>query len=215
MLTWGELERLIAAEIDEDTLPESNGVSSVNAALRTLASHWAYGGIYNATVTNTGSLLMPSDYLQMHGVRAVGEGLLMIRYPSIPDDDDDALGWYEFPSGTLHFVNFTGEVQVFYYSYYPQIIDPEDKNLIIPIPAWSVKGVLLLSSAYMQFPKVISDSTLNQFNTGLDSGNPEDIPLILAIKFLRDQYEEEMRHWPKQKRELMLPNPRGTYGRNR
>jgi len=202
MLTWGDFEKLLQLEMDEAELPE-NAVSAVNSALRHLASHWAHGAIYDATVTNSGALLLPENYLEMHGVRAVDDGIVMKTYTQFPDDDDGGIGWYEFPYGTLQFPFYRGKVQVFYYAYYPPIKNKEDKNQVMPIPMWSIKALLILSSAYIQFPNVHSDATLNQFNTRLDSGNPEDIPLIIAIKFLRTQYEAEVATWPKQKRGLM------------
>jgi len=206
MLIWGDLRQMVLLEVGEDNLPD-NGLQSINAALRTLALHWAHSAIWDATVTG-GALLLPHDYLQMHAVRAVTGGKMMMNYKSIPDDTNAGMGWYEWPHGTLQFPAYRGDVQVFYYAYYPEITADTGDNEIIPIPMWSLKGLLIMASAYLKFQDVVSDAMLNQFNTRLDSGNPEDIPLLVVIKFLRQQYLEEMRMWPKQDRQLYIGSPR-------
>ena len=206
MLTWGDLRKMVLLEVGEDVLPD-NGLQSINAALRTLALHWAHSTIWNATVT-TGALLLPYDYLQMHAVRAVTGGKMMVNYKSIPDDTGAGMGWYDCPHGTLQFPAYRGDVQVFHYAYYPEITANTGDSEIIPVPMWSTKGLLIMASAYLLFPEVVSDAALNQFNTRLDSGNPEDIPLLVTIKFLRAQYLEELRMWPKQDRQLYIGNAR-------
>lgn len=210
MLTWGKFKALLVSELEESDVP-GNAIIATNSALRLFASHWAYGNFYTSRVPSSQALTLPGDYLEMHGVRSVADGLIMFNYPSLPDDADEGLGWYEFPHGTLHFPSFSGEVQIFYYSYYPEIEEDSLDTQPIPIPQWGLKGVLFMAAAYSIMPALVSDARLNQYNTRLDSGNPEHLPIKQLIDFLREQYEKEIAKWPHQERQLMLPNPRSTY----
>ena len=205
LVRWADLEALITRELDEDSPPD-NILTAVNGALRAFCSHTAFTNIYRATVGESHSLLLPSDFLEMHGVKAVAKGLLMYHYPAIPDDAEQALGWYEFPMGTLQLPTYQGAVEVYYYAYYPEVTGDPEQN--IPIPLWAIRPIIYMTCAYIATPGMISDGRLNQFNTRLDSGTPEDIPLKILIDFLRKQYEIELGKFPPQKRELMHANPR-------
>jgi len=119
----------------------------------------------------------------------------------------------EFPYGTLQFPAYRGDVQVFYYAYYPEVDRDSLDTQPVPIPQWAVKGVVMMTAAYSMLPALASDARLNQYNTRLDSGNPEHLPIRELINFYREQYKMEIDKWPAQKRELMLPSPRRTYDR--
>ena len=112
--------------------------------------------------------------------------------------------WLEFPSGSLTFSKAitVGETYTLYYlahwSKPTSEDDEEDTNL--ETPEFLDTALVLYATAQMILPSALSASEVRQFNTKVDSGNPEHNPMQQTSKYLLRLFMDEMSRHPKYQR---------------
>jgi hypothetical protein len=96
-------------------------------------------------------------------------------------------GFREWPSGSieLDFVPKADEtLEMNYYRVWPV---PTDDNFEIPFPVWMEHPFSYLVGAFALDPEGVQAALIRQWNTRLDSGNPEDNTLIQQSRYFTQQ----------------------------
>jgi hypothetical protein len=197
MLTLGTLRGLLRKVLDEiDVTNPDDRLEELEWALREFATHTAAERSY-AVNTASGQITMGDDYLRCVGVLSSRGFLEPVAAITPGRARDDTLGWYEWPRGVINVLGITGEMTVYYYGYYPALTGDDDQ--VIPLPLWAVQPVIMLTAAFTQMPYSVTASSLAQWKTRMDSGGPEDNPLIEQVKFFVEQYERALaKHKPQE-----------------
>jgi hypothetical protein len=157
--------------------------------------------------------LLPSDFFFVEGIY---ENHYQVFIPRIDMRADRTLydtwgnSWYEYPSGTLQFMNDIMSGITLYYAahftdpYAPTLesyYDYDDVGLsvddfIMDIPDIAINAVLMYSAQYCLNQKAVRSAGIRQFNTKVDSGVPGDNPeQKMADHFLR-RFEYELQRIP-------------------
>jgi hypothetical protein len=91
-----------------------------------------------------------------------------------------------------------GETYTLYYlAHWSKPKDKSSNNDNLEPPEYTHHGILLYSTAYMLFPAAISASEVRQFNTKVDSGNPEHNPMQVSATYLLKLFSDEMNRHPR------------------
>jgi hypothetical protein len=121
---------------------------------------------------------------------------------------DGQYRWMEYPRGHINFgitptsVTLDGSTaertfRVFYQTRWPKPDDAEDMDFVFTFPQSALAGVLYWAAAHCLVPFSNVSAQIRQFNTRVDSGNPEDNVLEKSAKFLRGLFLDEMNRQPK------------------
>jgi hypothetical protein len=112
------------------------------------------------------------------------------RFDSVTVND-----WLVFPSGQISFSKaLTENVILYYLAYWPKITE---KTSNVGVPSHVTSAICFYASAYCLIPEGVSSAEIRQFNTKVDSGNPEHNPVAIRVNELLKLFELEMRrHTP-------------------
>lgn len=199
----GTIRGLLSKTLAEAGIDEGEGrTEELNGALRFFANHTAATATYSTTVGSSGVVGLPDDVLQIRAIH-YPEGPYYIEQLSIiPGKSFAGKGWYEWPTGTLRFVDVVGRVDVEYYAYYRTIRTADDDSALVRIPKWALYPIVLLAAYYCMVPESVTASQLGQWDSTIDSGNPEHNPLMKQARFFWERYTIEVDQWPRQQRTL-------------
>jgi hypothetical protein len=99
--------------------------------------------------------------------------------------------WLIYPQGQLSFsVTLTENVTLYYLAYWPKLTD---RNSNVGIPSHLLSAICFYASAYCLIPEGISSAEIRQFNTKVDSGNPEHNPVAIRVNELLKLFELEIK----------------------
>ena len=216
MITWGKLREIIFYCLDEvgidfsdpttDTVtPEALLMYShaVEWALDIFAiGHTAVERMHTATVLAGGDIEMPTDMLFVKGLYSVSDKLYLRPFYARPEVGDTGKAWYSWPRTLLHTYGVEGQIDVEYYAYHSRI-DADDATEI-EVPQWAVPAIVWLTMANILIPSSVSAANLAQYKIKVDSGNPEDNPMLLQVKHFISQYEWLIAQHPVQLREVYI-----------
>jgi len=73
--------------------------------------------------------------------------------------------------------------------------NPSDQDL--PVPAWVDCALAYAATAYCLIPTAIASSDVRQWNTRVDSGTPEENPVMRTVDWLYKQFINEMNTNPR------------------
>jgi len=162
--------------------------------------------IEGASIFESGgaSYALPDDLYQIEACVDDDTGKILPSAQLIPgrthgeniSGDND---WLEFPNGYITFSKdiSVGETYTLYYLAHWDKPATNGLNDTIEPPEYTHLGLLLYSSAYMLFPNAISASEVRQFNTKVDSGNPEHNPMQESATYLLKLFNDEMNRHPR------------------
>ena len=148
--------------------------------------------------------LLPSEFIAVEGVY---DNHYQVFIPRIDLRADRTLfdvwanAWFEYPTGTLQFMNdIQNGVTLYYASHFtdPSIIDTADYNgyddvtgitiddFVMDFPDIAINAVVMYSASYCLNQKAVRSAGIRQFNTKVDSGQPGDnTEQKMADHFLR------------------------------
>jgi len=109
--------------------------------------------------------------------------------------------WIEFPTGYLSLSKApdSGDVVTVYYrGFWTKPANPTDDGFVLTIPRYLVHAVALYAAAYALMPGAVQTAAIRQFNTKVDSGNPEHNPVAERVTFLLRLFNAEMSRHPRQ-----------------
>jgi hypothetical protein len=108
--------------------------------------------------------------------------------------------WLEYPHGYLSFSKnvLVGETYNLYYlAHWTKPTGDSNLSDFLEPPSFTHLGITLYSAAYMILPSAVSASEVRQFNTKVDSGNPEHNPMQQSATYLMRLFADEMNRHPK------------------
>lgn len=213
------LQRMLKS-LDDVTYGPELRQDAVNAALRALCSHTAKQVSVEFTgngTTQSWSLPPVTDPLTAGPLNSpdwyeaiwddnLQNWLEPVRFA--PGDDwvgGAPPGFYMWPHGTLNltFAPESGKkIKVYYYAYWADVTVGTSK--IVEPPDWAWNAVLNYAAAYCLVPGSASAARIRQYNTQVDSGNPEHNPVLEQAKYHLEQYETELRRWAPQQRGMLF-----------
>jgi hypothetical protein len=160
-----------------------------------------------STITGTGAYTytLPDDYYRIETCvnDADGEMLpsaMLISGNFRGDDIQGTNDWIEYPHGSITFSKSldTGQsYTLFYLAHWTRpTINSQDEE-VLETPDFLDTALALYTTAQMLLPQAVSASEVRQFNTRVDSGNPEHNPMQESTKFLLRLFNDEMNRHPK------------------
>jgi hypothetical protein len=159
------------------------------------------------------SCLLPSDFLAVEGVYEIHYQVFIPRIDIRADRslfDTWGNAWYEYPSGTLKFMNdIMSGIDLYYAAHFTDpsaptlesYYDYDDEGLaiddfIMDFPDIAINAVVMYTCSYCLNQKAVRSAGIRQFNTKVDSGAPGDnTEQKMADHFLR-RFEYELQRIP-------------------
>ncbi len=217
MLTWGQFLEIITHNLEEigieyvgDSVDPALLDMYARAALWALdlfaIEHTAIESRLEVTVEENDVISMPEDEISIRGIYSVDDGMWLRPFMASPEQDgtESWMIWYEWPHGNVHTLGVSGDLVVDYYAYHPRF-DGLDENAQITVPRWAEPAIVWLTMANILVPSTVLGASTSQYKTRIESGNPEDNPLLQQVKFFISSYEWILSKHSPQVREVYIP----------
>jgi len=109
--------------------------------------------------------------------------------------------WLEYPAGSVTFSKELDEpYDLYYLAQWTDITENTQDNDALEPPDYCSTGMVLYGGAYVLQPSAVNAAEVRQFNTRVDSGNPEHNPMQDAATYLLKLFTNEMNRHPKHQR---------------
>ena len=208
MTTVAELRNWVARLLND---PELSGYDSglfynaLDSALDAILPWVPKTQTVSLTGNDTTQYELPQHCYQVETCVVNSTGELLPQAQIIPgyyrgENISGTNDWLEYPHGYISFSKAvqTGETYVLYYLAHwtkPASADDDDDDL--EPPEFSHYGIALYTTASMLVPSIVSAAEVRQFNTKVDSGNPEHNPMMETSRYLLKLFAEEMNRHPR------------------
>jgi hypothetical protein len=207
MTTVVSLRNRVGRMLNDTTLEgydEGLFYDALNAALEAILPWVPKTSIYEIEGDGSSSYELPDDCYQIEACLDDATGQLLEKAQLIPGhyrgEATQENDWLEYPHGHITFSDTlsVGEtITVYYLAHWDKPQDKNQLNDILEPPVYSHHGIALYATAYMLFPSAISASEVRQFNTKVDSGNPEHNPMQQSATYLLKLFTDEMNRHPR------------------
>jgi hypothetical protein len=98
--------------------------------------------------------------------------------------------WYLYPSGTITFLNaIQSGVRIYYSTFWTMLSDDSD---VLDTPVFLQNAIAYYAASQCALAKSGQSASIRQFNTKVDSGNPDDNPLLQQSNGFMKRYQIEM-----------------------
>lgn len=201
-ITLGELKNRITFTIGDDPdtgsdIPDDLILDAAHSALDAILPHcWK-----PATQTLAGaakSFLLPLDIFEAQAVWDSSKDTFIdpaILAPGEPTSNLTGNGWYLYPSGYISFYsNLSASGGVLFYS--AVWTKPTSDNTAIEAPEYATPGLVMYGASYVLLMRIGAQARLGNYKTRIDSGTPEDNPLLDYSTYLLKRFDIEMSRMP-------------------
>jgi hypothetical protein len=182
---------------------------AINAALDAILQWIPKLGM--TTFTGDGSTMsfaLPSDCYDVEAIVAEATGEALSRIVFAPGVVFSSLTstenlWIFAPSDQITFAKAIPDGSVYdvrYLSAWAKISDTTVPTTAIEPPDWTVVGLTLYATAYLLTADSLDTANLRQYNTRVDSGNPEHNPIQKSVSYLLTLFNQEMNRHPRYQR---------------
>ena len=207
MTTYGELRDRVIWTVTEDpeSLDEGSEIlllNAISAAHDAILPWIPKTGISTLTAGNTATFDLPNDFYEVEAcVLSTGEIVPKSNLSAGFYLGEGATGnndWLLFPSGKITFSKAPKlDVTLYYLASWAKPGDnPGDDDELDP-PDYVMTGLTLYAAAFVILPSAVSVTEIRQWNTKVDSGNPEHNPMQKAADYLLKLFNSEMNRLPK------------------
>lgn len=109
-----------------------------------------------------------------------------------------ACDWIETPKGylSLSSSDITDPVYVHYLGYWPKPPPTGNSQFQIAVPACAHQGMVFYAASLVVTPVIVDISTLGPFKLRVESGTPEDNPMMRTSEWFRQLFLQEMKMMP-------------------
>jgi hypothetical protein len=109
-----------------------------------------------------------------------------------------ACDWIETPKGylSLSASDITDPVYVNYLGYWPKPPQTGNAQFPIAVPACGHQGMVFYAASLVVTPVIVDISTLGPFKLRVESGTPEDNPMMRTSEWFRQLFLQEMKMMP-------------------
>lgn len=196
----GDSNPIHGADTDADTL-----LDSVHAALTAVCNRYPKPSVVDTlslTATEDGLVYpMPDDTFEIEAVQDLAEGEFLpeIRMQAgmSPASNVGSAGnsWLGYPSKSLTLmVAFGDKGGRIYYS--ATWIEPDVDSDVLETPFSLTNALAYYGAAYCMMEKASASARIRQFNTKVDSGQPDDNVLKDMASFFLNKFENELQRLP-------------------
>jgi hypothetical protein len=210
MVKYGQLKNRIRRLLDDDLAEPGYGEELVREGLSS-----AFDAILpwlpkTASTDFTGDAVatafaLPADFYDVEAVVA-DDGIVLQRATlhvgayfgasiSAPNND-----WLLQPNGYITFAKALTESQVYklyYLASWKKFDETATDEDVMEPPDIALTGIALYAAAYILVPSATSITSVRQFGTKVDSGNPEHNPVQKAVSYLLSMFTQEMNRHPR------------------
>jgi hypothetical protein len=200
-MNWGSLKIVIGRKVNDPTATKYAGslLDNANAALRLLATvHTGLASVSDYTGDGeTTQFPLPGNCVEdrIHGVYNVTNDTWLTRVSFFPGSPLDE-GYYVWPNGYINFSPYIVDTYIYrlhYVAYFPELVDDLS---VLYVPNWAVEAVTLYTAGRVLEDYASQMAVLSQFKTRVDSGNPEDQPILQLSKHYIEQFYELVNQHP-------------------
>jgi len=208
--TWAVLK----TEIDPYVMGQARKRASellalANDALVMLATiHTGIASSFEITAEGDSQFTLPDNIVESNDGAAVAgvyddtNAIWLSKAEFLPMEDT-LPGYFVWPAGTLNIVptptsGYT--YTVYYIAYFAEIVDD---TTIISLPNWMFEAVKLYTASRLMLALSTDAALIAQFKTRVDSGNPEDNPILQESKQLMKEFETLINSIPTYQRDKL------------
>ena len=185
-MLWSELKVQIGRKVNDASLTKNalSILDNANDALRLFASmHTGVASVSDITGDGeTTQFPLPSNCIdsgenQVYGVYDVTGDKWLTEVSFFPNTHLE-VGYYIWPNGYINFNPFITDTyiyRVYYIAYYDVIVDDDT---VINVPQWAYEAIKMYAAGRTLEDQASTMALLGQFRTRVDSGNPEDQPIL-------------------------------------
>lgn len=143
--------------------------------------------------------VLPDGFLSVEGVYDLTDAIYLPQMSLIANQESllgiEANAWSLYPHGRISFINDLGEdgATVYYSSTWSKPEAPDD---VLEPPESSITAICLYAASYCLLNKAAGSADIRQYNTRVDSGNPNDIPQKTMSDFFYRRFELELQRLP-------------------
>jgi hypothetical protein len=202
---------------DAATYTDEDMVDYVNSALVDVAAHTARKKTQEIVLEEPATTLsMPDDFMANGPVAIQVQGLYWQLWQPITWHPDETLptpysfslssnAYYEWPKGTLNFlwlVPANTKLRLQYYAYWEEVED--DSSVFTFRHRWLIDALQwnILSKACLKI--ALQAANLRQYNIKVDSGVPEDNPMLKVSREFYRKFLDKLAENPPQDRSLWM-----------
>lgn len=141
----------------------------------------------------TTELDLPTDLYHIEGIYDLHlESYLEenILSPGLPTASESGNMYLEYPENHVSFLAELEDGGTLYYAAYWTM--PELDADLLEVPAVALPGVAFYATSYCLMPRAVSSANVGQYKMKIDSGNPEDNPLMSMANHYMKRFELEM-----------------------
>jgi len=161
---------------------------------------WCWKNETLALASGSYSYNTPSNLYRIEGVLDQNSGVFLPpttldpgRYFGYGKQEDNS--WVNYPSGSITFsTELTDDGVVLYYAAFWN--KPSDDNDLLEVPDYLLAPLSLYMASHLCLPKAFSAANIRQYGTRVDSGTPEDNPLMTMSNNFLKRFEIEMNRLP-------------------
>ena len=207
MATVSEIQARVGRMLGDETLSgyDTNLIYDALAAALDAIMPWVpKTAVHTITGDGSDSYTMPEDIYQVESVVIEDTGEILPQAVFVPgyyigDEISGNNDWIEYPYGYIKFSKAltAGEIYTMYYLAHWTKPTSDSVDDDIEPPEYTHTGLVLYATAYMILPNAISAAEVRQFNTKVDSGNPEHNPMQVSANYLLRLFIDEMNRHPK------------------
>lgn len=193
--TVEQIGGLIKSVTNNENLTDDDIVTAVNMAVSAITAYKPRRSV--STFSGDGSTTvfdLPSDFYWVDGVfDANGEKMNPVSVSDADYIGSGGVGYILYPHGKITFLTApTGTATMYYLASWPNITAVTET---IPTPEYLNIAIVHYASAWVLMPEAVSAAQIRQYNTKVDSGNPEDNPVFRQVLGLLNLfYMEVERH---------------------
>jgi hypothetical protein len=204
MTTYADLQNRVArlvSDPDITTYTDEIYLDAIQAAHDAILP-WV-PNYCTATITYTsgssGVYALPDDVYDVQSVR-IGTGAYIpkatLASGTTRPTSLTACDWIETPKGYLSisaWENVTEDLVVNYLGFWAK---PTVSASIIQVPQYAHMGMVYYAASIVVTPVVVDISTLGPFKIRVESGTPEDNPMMRTSEWFRNLFLQEMKMMP-------------------
>jgi hypothetical protein len=158
------------------------------------------------TSTDGYSITLPADFYQVEGVveSVTRSGTSMnygrfspmqtFRAQEIPDSAQNY--WTLFPNGKITFstqIASSSGAKLYYAATWSK---PTTDSSELETPEYSLTALSLYAASHCLLSKAVAAANIRQYGTKVDSGNPEDNPMLTVSTYLHRAFEVAVQRFP-------------------
>lgn len=199
----GRVQRLVDDTLEDQVYADELYLDAIQNAFMAILPWVPKTG--KATLTADGSKVefdIPVDLFEVEAVIDSSDGQVLPKGQLVPgkyfgDSNQGAATWVLFPNGKITFSEAPSEDIVLYYLASWTLPTITSGNGAMEPPDYATTGITLYAAAHVILPTGVSITELRQFNTRIDSGNPEHNPVQKAADYLLKLFLSEMNRLPR------------------